>query len=87
MTQLQAAKELKTNQALVSRILSRRWKRKSAQIQKIADSLGVTASIDPRTSPELMQALAEVWNGDEEDARALAQCIRAIGEARKTSSF
>jgi len=33
-----------------------------------------------------MKALSEVWNGEEEDAKALAKCIRAIGEARKKPS-
>lgn len=83
LTQFQAARELGTSQAVISRVLNRSWKRKSPKIQAIAKILGVRPVIDPRTSAELMQALEEVWTGEPEDAHALAQCIRAIGEARK----
>ena len=84
ITQLEAARKLGTSQALISRVLSCNWKKKSAQIESIANYLGVKPTIDPRTSNELIQALADVWNGEPEDAKALAQCIRAIGAARKS---
>lgn len=87
LTQKQAAKKLGVSQAIVSRILNCGWKQKSAKIQLVAAALGVKTANDPRASEELMQALAEVWNGEPEDAQALARCIRAIGQARKGLSF
>ncbi|MFB2705170.1 helix-turn-helix domain-containing protein [Marinobacter shengliensis] len=83
LTQAQVAEELKVSQAHISRVLNRNWKRKSGRIRKICKAIGVEATADPRQNDELMQALSEVWNGEVDDAKALAKCIRAIGEARK----
>ncbi|WP_336367398.1 helix-turn-helix domain-containing protein [Marinobacter sp. C2H3] len=85
LTQAQVAKELKVSQAFISRVLNRNWAKKSEKIIKIGKALGVRSAVDPRQNEELMQALSEVWNGEVDDARVLAKCIRAIGEARKHS--
>lgn len=83
LTQHKAALELGVSQAVISRVINRSWKRKSRKIQIMAQALKVRPTSDPRANSELMQALEEVWNGEPEDALALAHCIRAIGEARK----
>ena len=86
LTQAQAAKKLNVSQASISRILNCDWTRRTSNIQRVSSILGMNTEIDPRQNAELMRALSEVWNGEEEDARALAKCIRAIGEARKKPS-
>lgn len=83
LTQAQAAQHLNVSQAFISRILNCGWTRRTAKIQRVSRMLGMNTKVDPRQNAELMKALSEVWNGEEEDAKALAKCIRAIGEARK----
>jgi len=86
LTQAQAAQHLNVSQAFISRILNCGWTRRTAKIQRVSRMLGMNTKVDPRQNAELMKALSEVWNGEEEDAKALAKCIRAIGEARKKPS-
>ncbi|WP_454771252.1 hypothetical protein [Halomonas qaidamensis] len=83
LTQFRIAKALGVSQSLISRVLRQEWTRKTESIRKIENLLDMQPEVDPRQSEVLMNALAEVWTGDERDAELLANCIIAIGKIRK----
>lgn len=72
------------SQATVSRVLERCPKRSSKaffRLCKYALLKGNVGVTDPATSPPLMEALRETWNGTPEHARALADILRAVNAA------
>jgi transcriptional regulator with XRE-family HTH domain len=80
------ANAMGVNQSTISRALKgSARKRLSKGLKKLCDYAGipltkpVTASPpDPRTNPNLISALAEVWDGSSAHARALAKIIRDL---------
>ena len=83
LTQACAARLLGTSQPVVSRVLNGTWKRMTPKIREISETVGVTYKVDPRENSELMDALTAIWDGSEQDAKAIAKVIYAIGELRK----
>ena len=86
LTQSIIAEHLNASQSQVSRILSGTSKRRSKLFDAVYNYV-VSAGIHPSTdsishSKELNDALAAVWDGTPEHARALALVIRSLGVLR-----
>ncbi len=83
LTQSSIAAALNVSQSQVSRVLSGESKRRSRLFNEVCKYVKLratpTVSSNPRDSPELMSALAEVWDGSLHHAEALAIVIRSLG--------
>lgn len=83
LTQREIALQLGASQSQVSRVLAGGACRRSRlfdEVCKYVNSVSPTSRpISPNTSSELMTALAEVWDGSHQHAKALALVIRSLG--------
>lgn len=86
-SQVDAAEHLGVSQSIISRVINGSWQRESHHIKLIAEKLGVRKSVDPKSSPLLMSALQEAWDGDEESERLLAEAIRSLGRLAQKRNF
>lgn len=84
MTQKQIAIAVGASQSQVSRILSGHIIRRTRLLETLciyaSSKLHFGKRPDVRRNTELMSALAEVWDGSDEHARALARVIRSLAE-------
>lgn len=82
ITQSQLAKAIGVSQSQVSRILSGQTRRQSRLLDDICIYVRtVRQGVSPdtvRANDELINALAETWNGSPEHAHALAAVIRSL---------
>jgi hypothetical protein len=89
-SQVSIAKDSGVSQATISRVLERCPRRNSkafARLCKYAlleEPSGMGAA-DPATSPLLMEALRDTWDGTPEHAKALADILRAVNAARNVT--
>lgn len=88
-SQMSIAKGSGVSQATISRVLERCPKRNSKAFTKLCKyALPEPSSMDsadPATSPLLMDALRETWDGTPEHAKALADILRAVNAARNVT--
>lgn len=83
LSQVNIASTLRVSQAQISRVFSGRVKRRTrlmidlAQLLDIANAETSVAAV--RKNEALVSALAAVWDGTPEQARALAAIIRSVG--------
>lgn len=84
ITQTQLAVAIEASQSQVSRILSGRIVRHTKLLDRLCayarHRLNFGKHSDVRRNAELMAALADVWDGSDEHAHALAQIIRSLAE-------
>lgn len=83
LTQSDIALALGASQSQVSRILAGHAKRRSRLFDEVCNyaysaAKGVTAD-QVRNNTELIQAIAETWDGSASHAKALATVIRGLG--------
>lgn len=84
VTQSELARAVGASQSQVSRILAGRIVRHTRLLDRIciyaSRRLNCGRHTDARRNSELMSALAEVWDGSDQHAHALAQVIRSLAE-------
>lgn len=82
LTQAEIASAIGASQSQVSRVLSGHIKHHTKLLEKLCiyakNQLPYIDKPDVRKNSELMSALAEVWDGTEAHAQALAQVIRSL---------
>ncbi|WP_217450862.1 helix-turn-helix domain-containing protein [Vogesella oryzae] len=84
LTQDEIAYAIGASQSQVSRVLSGHIKHRTKLFEKLCiyakNQLPHIEKPDVRANSELMSALAEVWDGTEDHAQALAQVIRSLAQ-------
>lgn len=87
ITQLEIASALSVNQSQVSRIFRGKVRRHTNTLMRICEYVvNRSASTTPeavRQNDILIEAVADVWDGTEQDARALAAVIRSLRMLRR----
>lgn len=86
---------MKMSQGQLSRILSGHFTQLSPNVQKLCAYCGIAPprrpsaarvqKRDAQAEREVMNAFRSIWNGSEEQARALAAVIRACGAMSSAS--
>jgi len=88
--QQELAAQAGVSQATISRLAQRPPKRIGGGFVRLfvyARKREVSiAKPDPRSSPELIAALSEVWNGTDVHAKALAAIIRAMADVARAAN-
>jgi transcriptional regulator with XRE-family HTH domain len=83
LTQAKIAIAISASQSQVSRVLSGNARRRSRLFVEICEYVNSFAIVDRsaavKKNEELMSALASVWNGTPQHARAIALVIRSLG--------
>lgn len=86
LTQNGIALALGISQSQVSRVLSGRARRRSSVFAAVCKYVHSSVAAQPadalRHHPELMEAVADVWDGTTDHAQALALVIRSLGALR-----
>ena len=86
LTQEQIAKAVGASQSQVSRILAGAGRRRSRLFDTVCKYVISRRADSPASAPEkspaLMEALADVWDGTNAHADALAVVIRSLGALR-----
>ena len=89
LSQADIAAAIGASQSQVSRVLSGSGRRRSRLFDEVCKYVfSIRLNGEPKarlTSPELDQAVAAVWDGTAEHARALALVIRSLGGLRRTA--
>jgi transcriptional regulator with XRE-family HTH domain len=90
LTQVHIAKAVSASQSQVSRVLSGRAVRRSRLFDEICIYVnnavkGVSSEV-VRENDELIDAIANVWDGTARHARALAEVIRSLGALRASGA-
>lgn len=86
LTQNDVSSLAKVSQPVVSRVLKGSWTRRTKKIDAICRCIGYKEYVDPRSSDILINALKEVWNGEEKHAILIADMLRSIGKLTRESS-
>ncbi|NPC57836.1 XRE family transcriptional regulator [Caenimonas sp. S4] len=94
-TQEDVAIAMEMSQGQLSRILAGQFTQLSPNVQKLCTYFGVAPPDQPGAPPlrkrdaqaerEVMNAFRSIWNGSDEQARALAAVIRACGAVSAAS--
>lgn len=83
LSQKQIAEATRHSQSQVSRVLSGRTARRSKAFRDVCSYVFFRATTEPReavrNNSELIDALAEVWDGTPDHSAALACVIRSLG--------
>lgn len=87
LTQAEIADALNASQSQVSRVLAGNAKRRSRLFDEVCKYVfSVRERASASTPPaELTEALAAIWDGTPEHAKALALVIRSLGALRGTA--
>lgn len=83
ITQLEIARAIGIDQSQISRALSGKLKGRSTVLHSICkyveNAPRAIGAEDVRRNDELVQALADIWDGTPEHAAALTRVIRSLG--------